>query len=53
MPRSRSCNGGGPSAGDSATKKHAEAPVRSFVLTLAYRDARECLRGNERALTAV
>jgi hypothetical protein len=29
---------------DAVLQRHAEAPVRSFVLTLAYREARECLR---------
>jgi arsenate reductase len=38
---------------DAALKKHADAPVRSFVLTLAYREARECLREDECALIAV
>lgn len=32
---------------DAVLKQHADAPVRSFVLTLAYREARECLREDE------
>jgi protein-tyrosine-phosphatase len=35
---------------DAVLKQHADAPVRSFVLTLAYRQARECLREDECAL---
>jgi arsenate reductase (thioredoxin) len=34
---------------DGALEKHADAPVRSFILTLAYREARDCLREDERA----
>jgi arsenate reductase (thioredoxin) len=35
---------------DAVLKQHAEAPVRSFVLTLAHREARECLRADRCAL---
>lgn len=35
---------------DAVLKQHANAPVRSFVLTLAYREARDCLREEECAL---
>jgi protein-tyrosine-phosphatase len=35
---------------DVVLQQHAEAPVRSFVLTLAYREARQCLREDECAL---
>jgi arsenate reductase (thioredoxin) len=38
---------------DAVLKKHADAPVRSFVLTLAYRETRDCLREDECALIAV
>jgi arsenate reductase len=37
---------------DAVLRQHADAPVRSFVLTLAYRQARECLREEECALIA-
>ena len=37
---------------DAVLKQHAEAPVRSFVLTLAYRETRECLREDECAVLA-
>lgn len=37
---------------DAVLKQHADAPVRSFVLTLAYRETRECLREDECALVA-
>jgi hypothetical protein len=32
---------------DAILGRYAEAPVRSFVLTLAHREARECLREEE------
>jgi arsenate reductase (thioredoxin) len=35
---------------DVVLQQHANVPVRSFVLTLAYREARECLREDECAL---
>jgi arsenate reductase (thioredoxin) len=38
---------------EAALKKHADAPVRSFVLTLAHREARECIRAGERDLTVL
>jgi arsenate reductase len=37
---------------DAVLKRHADVPVRSFVLTLAYRETRECLRADECALIA-
>jgi hypothetical protein len=37
---------------DAVLMQHADAPVRSFVLTLAYREARDCLREEECALLA-
>jgi arsenate reductase (thioredoxin) len=37
---------------DAVLKQHADAPVRSFVLTLAYRETRECLREDRCALVA-
>jgi arsenate reductase len=41
------------SCADAALKKHADAPVRSFIITLAYREARDCLREGEGARIAV
>jgi arsenate reductase len=38
---------------EAALKKHADAPVRSFVLTLAHRESRECIRAGERDLTVL
>jgi arsenate reductase len=35
---------------DKVLENYGEAPVRSFVLTLAYREARDCLREEECAL---
>ena len=35
---------------DKVLEQYGEAPVRSFVLTLAYREARDCLREEECAL---
>jgi arsenate reductase len=37
---------------DKVLEGYGEAPVRSFVLTLAYREARDCLREDECALLA-
>jgi arsenate reductase (thioredoxin) len=37
---------------DAVLKQHADAPVRSFVLTLAYRETRDCLREDECLLVA-
>ena len=37
---------------DAVLRQHADAPVRSFVLTLAYREARDCLREDDCALVA-
>jgi hypothetical protein len=37
---------------DAVLKQHADAPIRSFVITLAYRETRECLREDECALVA-
>lgn len=37
---------------EAALARHAGAPVRSFVMTLAYQDARNCLREEECALLA-
>jgi arsenate reductase len=38
---------------DAVLRRYADAPVRSFVLTLAYRQTRDCLREDECALIAV
>jgi arsenate reductase len=38
---------------DKVLENYGEAPVRSFVLTLAYREARDCLREEECALLTV
>jgi arsenate reductase (thioredoxin) len=38
---------------DAVLAKYGEVPVRSFVLTLAYREARDCLREDECAVLAV
>jgi arsenate reductase (thioredoxin) len=38
---------------DKVLQNYGEAPVRSFVLTLAYREARDCLREEECALLTV
>jgi len=38
---------------DAVLQRYADAPVRSFVLTLAYRQTRDCLREDECALIAV
>lgn len=38
---------------DKVLENYSEAPVRSFVLTLAYREARDCLREEECALLSV
>jgi arsenate reductase (thioredoxin) len=35
---------------DAVLQKHRDVPVRSFVLTLAYREAKQCLREDECAL---
>jgi hypothetical protein len=41
-----------PACADAVLKQHADAPVRSFVLTLPYREARDCLREDDCALVA-
>jgi arsenate reductase len=38
---------------DAVLQRYSDAPVRSFVLTLAYRQTRDCLRQDECALIAV
>jgi arsenate reductase len=38
---------------DKVLENYGEAPMRSFVLTLAYREARDCLREEECALLTV
>ena len=38
---------------DAVLHRYTDAPVRSFVLTLAYRQTRDCLRQDECALIAV
>jgi arsenate reductase (thioredoxin) len=38
---------------DAVLQRYSDAPVRSFVLTLAYRQTRDCLREDECALIAV
>jgi arsenate reductase (thioredoxin) len=38
---------------DAVLRRYSDAPVRSFVLTLAYRQTRDCLREDECALIAV
>lgn len=38
---------------DAVLRRYGDAPVRSFVLTLAYRQTRDCLREDECALIAV
>jgi arsenate reductase (thioredoxin) len=38
---------------DAVLQRYADAPVRSFVLTLAYRETRDCLREDECALLPV